>query len=234
MRPLGPILRLKSELDSIRPGEGLSILSNDAGFASDLPAWCDSTGHKIIEIVAERGRYRASIVKSPRVTEAGPAAVSPSGKDKTLVVFSGDFDRAMAAFIIANGAATMGGRVTMFFTFWGLNVLRRPDPVPVKKTLVERMFGWMMPRGADALKLSKMHMGGLGLSMIKGIMREKNVPSLPELIETAKRAGVRLVACAMSMDLMGIKPEELIDGVELGGVAAYLASAEAGNVNLFV
>ncbi len=139
-----------------------------------------------------------------------------------------------AAFIIANGAAAMGSDVTMFFTFWGINALRRATSVAVRKNLVERMFGWMMPRGAEKLTLSKMNMGGMGLAMIKGIMKRKNVPSLPELIASAKAAGVRLVVCSMSMDLMGIKREELIDGVEEGGVALYLDRAEAGNVNLFI
>jgi peroxiredoxin family protein len=162
------------------------------------------------------------------------AAAQVSRKKKTLVVFSGDLDKALAAFIIANGAVAMGSDVTMFFTFWGLNILRRSEKVGVAKGLIERMFGWMMPRGAGKLKLSNMHMAGMGAAMIKGIMRKKNVASLPELIESARRAGVRLVACTMSMDLMGIKREELIDGVEEGGVAMYLDSAESGTVNLFI
>ena len=128
----------------------------------------------------------------------------------------------------------MGSKVTMFFTFWGLNILRRGEKVKVKKNLIERMFGWMMPRGPDKLGLSQMHMGGMGLAMIKGIMKHKNVASLSELIGSAKQAGVQLVACSMSMDLMGIKKEELIDGVQEGGVAMYLDNAEAGNVNLFI
>jgi peroxiredoxin family protein len=140
----------------------------------------------------------------------------------------------MASFIIANGAAALGSRVTMFFTFWGLNVLRRADVRAGGKSLIERMFGWMMPRGARKLKLSKMNMAGLGTAMMKGRMKARNVPSLPELIETARGAGVRLVACAMSMDVMGLRQEELLDGVELGGVASFLAEAEQGNVTLFI
>jgi peroxiredoxin family protein len=159
-------------------------------------------------------------------------AINP--KNKTLVVFSGDLDKALAAFIIANGAAAMGSHVTMFFTFWGINILRRNERVSVAKTIVERMFGWMMPRGATRLGLSKMNMAGMGAAMIRGIMRKKNVASLPELIATARQAGVRLVVCSMSMDLMGIQREELIAGIEEGGVATYLDSAEAGSVNLFI
>ncbi len=140
----------------------------------------------------------------------------------------------MAAFIIANGAVAMGSDVTIFFTFWGLNILRKDAHVPVKKNFVEKMFGMMMPRGANKLGLSKMHMMGMGTSMMKGIMKKKNAASLPELIDSAKKAGVQLVACTMSMDMMGIKKEELIDGVEEGGVAMYLSNAEEGNVNLFI
>ena len=150
------------------------------------------------------------------------------------MVFSGDFDKAMASFIIANGAASMGSDVTLFFTFWGLNLLRRPEAVPVKKTFIERMFGFMMPRGGERTHLSKMKMAGMGTWMIKQIMRKKNVLSLSDLIAQALRNGVRLVACTMTMDLMGIKREELIDGVEEGGVAMYLDRAEAANVNLFI
>jgi len=159
---------------------------------------------------------------------------NPQSAQQTLVVFSDAFDKAMAAFIIANGASAMGGKVTMFFTFWGLNLLRRSPSVPVRKTFIERMFGWMMPRGAGKTSLSKMNMAGLGTAMIKGIMKKKNVLSLPELIATAQKNGVRLVACTMTMDLMGIKREELIEGVEEGGVAAYLDKAGSANVNLFI
>jgi len=229
----GPIMTLARELDGLRPGEALTIRATDPGFAADVEAWCRSTGHRLVEVGRNNGHYHATVVKqdAPAATTDRPAQTA---KDKTMVVFSGDFDKAMASFIIANGAAAMGGKVTMFFTFWGLNILRCNQNVPVKKTLIERMFGWMMPRGADRLALSKMHMGGLGTWMIKGIMRSKRVASLPELIDSAKRAGVRLVACSMSMDLMGIKREELIDGVEEGGVALYLDRAEHAGVNLFI
>ncbi|MFH0984332.1 MAG: DsrE/DsrF/DrsH-like family protein, partial [Candidatus Omnitrophota bacterium] len=168
----------------------------------------------------------------------GPSAVqnTPSdlSKKKTIVVFSSDFDKVMAAFVIANGALAMGSDVTLFFTFWGLNALRNKNCEPARKNMIESMFGFMMPRGAEKLSLSKMNMGGMGLRMIKGIMKKKNVASLSELIASAQASGVRLVACTMSMDLMGIKKEEMIDGVETGGVAMYLQQAESGNVNLFI
>ncbi len=230
----GPIVHLKDGVDAIRVGEALSIVASDPGFATDVPAWCRTTGHELVDLVSEGGQYRATVVKHAPKT-VSDHAVTPAGeKGLTIVVFSSDFDRAVAAFTIANGAAAMGYNVTLFFTFWGLNVLRLDDPVTVEKTLIERMFGWMMPRGPDKLALSKMHMAGMGLKMIKGIMRKKNVSSLPDAIQHAVASGVRLVACTMSMDLMGIKREELIDGIEEGGVALYLDRAGEGKVNLFI
>ena len=227
----GPIMRLHSELATMQDGESLTIRVSDSGFVPDVRAWCQSTGNELRHVGPENGSFIATVVRR----SAAPAACAVNTcHNKTIVVFSSDFDRVMAAFIIANGAAAMGSQVTLFFTFWGLNALRRGEPVSVRKTLIEKMFGWMMPRGPEKLALSQMNMGGMGLRMIKGIMKNKNAASLPSLIDSAQRAGVRLVACTMSMDLMGIKHQELIDGVELGGVAMYLNHAEAGNVNLFI
>ncbi len=228
----GPIMRVSEEMKAIKEGEAIAVTSSDPAFARDISSWCHGTGNRLISVAPENGHFKATIAKGSGSAQASTAV--PLSKHKTMVVFSGEFDKQMAAFIIANGAASMGSDVTMFFTFWGINALRRPDPAPVRKTAIEKMFGWMMPRGADKLKLSNMNMGGMGLAMIKGIMKKKNVPSLPELIESAMRSGVKLVVCTMSMDLMGIKREELIDGVEEGGVATYLDRAEAGNVNLFI
>ena len=229
----GPIMKLKTELESLQPGESVTIAATDSGFAADVGAWCNSTGNTLQGVEPKAGGIQATIVKGG-AAECPVAPAAAPGKRKTIVVFSNDLDRAMAAFIIANGAAAMGSDVTLFFTFWGLNVLRRDERVAVRKSPIERMFGWMMPRGARKLKLSKMNMAGMGTEMMKGVMRNKNVQSLPELIDSAQSAGVRLVACAMTMDLMGIKREELIDGVEEGGVAMYLNEAESGNVNLFI
>lgn len=234
----GPVMRLNQALGSIESGEAVAILVSDPGFVEDAKAWCQSTGHTLERLTAESGSVRAIVRKAGAVrvgdSEDSSAALAAMMKKKSIIVFSGDFDKAMAAFILANGAATMGSEVTLFFTFWGLNILRKAESVPVKKNLVEKMFGWMMPRGADKAKLSQMHMGGMGLGMIKGIMKKNHVPALPDLIQSAQEAGVRLVACTMTMELMGIRREELIDGVEEGGVAMYLNSAEQGNVNLFI
>jgi NADPH-dependent 2,4-dienoyl-CoA reductase/sulfur reductase-like enzyme/peroxiredoxin family protein/TusA-related sulfurtransferase/rhodanese-related sulfurtransferase len=228
----GPIMRLKQEMDTVPIGRSVMIRVSDPGFIADVPAWCNSTGNKLVEKGSDNGTYYAVITR--HFPESFSAPNIRGKKQKTIVVFSGDLDRVLAALIIANGAAAMGSDVTLFFTFWGLNALRRPDSPPVKKTFIESMFGAMMPRGADKLKLSTMNMGGLGSRLMKGIMRDKNVDTLPDLIGAARAAGIRLVACAMSMDVMGIRKEELIDGVEVGGVALYLDEAEKGNVNLFV
>ncbi|MDF2520851.1 MAG: hypothetical protein K0R84_1479 [Clostridia bacterium] len=153
---------------------------------------------------------------------------------KTMIMFSGDLDKAMASLIIANGAAAMGDDVTIFFTFWGLNVLRKAQKIKVKKAFMEKMFGFMMPRGVDKLGLSKMNFGGAGAVMMKSMMKKKNVNTLPQLLESAQAMGVKMIACTMSMDVMGIKEEEIIDGVEFAGVATYLGEADNANVNLFI
>jgi NADPH-dependent 2,4-dienoyl-CoA reductase/sulfur reductase-like enzyme/peroxiredoxin family protein/TusA-related sulfurtransferase/rhodanese-related sulfurtransferase len=230
----GPIMRLKDATDTMKPGEAVTVLATDPGFMTDVVGWCNSTGNGLVETRAERGAYRATVVKRERPASAGAAPASARKRHKTIVVFSNDFDRVMAAFIIANGAAAMGSKVTLFFTFWGLNVLRRHAKVSVRKSLVERLFGWMMPRGARRLSLSKMNMAGVGTAMMKRVMKDKNVLPLEELIAQAQKNGVRLVACSMTMGIMGIRKEELIDGVEEGGVAMYLDNAEGSDVNLFV
>ncbi len=229
----GPIMKLNEAMSDLKDGQAVTVLASDCAFAADVKGWCHSTGNELVALESAGGNYRATVLKkSP--APAGKPAETKSMNGKTIVVFSNDLDKVMAALIIANGAAAMGGQVTLFFTFWGLNVLRKREGASVNKTLVERMFGWMMPRGPDKLTLSKMHMGGMGTRMMKGVMARKNVPALGQLIQSARSAGVRLVACSMSMDVMGIRAEELIDGVEQGGVAMYLDQAQQGNVNLFI
>lgn len=155
-------------------------------------------------------------------------------KRTTIVLFSGDYDKAMAAYIIANGAAAYDHEVTIFHTFWGINALRKQEPVPVKKGFLEKMFAKMMPRGAEKLGLSKMQMLGMGPKMIKHVMNKHNALTLTQLVEMAQEQDIKLVTCTMTMDLLGLQKEELLDGIEYAGVAAYLADAEDGNVNLFI
>lgn len=154
---------------------------------------------------------------------------------KTIILFSGDFDKVMAAFIIANGAAAMGDDVTIFFTFWGLNILRKTERSRSDgKSSLQRMFGAMMPKGTRRLGLSKMNFAGAGAPLMKKVMKDQNAMSLEDLIASAREQGVKFVACTLSMDILGIKEDELLDGVELAGVAAYLGEADEANVNLFI
>jgi peroxiredoxin family protein len=160
--------------------------------------------------------------------------MSETKEKSTIVLFSGDLDKAIAAFIIANGAAAYDHEVTIFFTFWGLNTLRKDQAIAAQKGWLEKMFGWMMPRGANKLGLSRMNFGGMGPKMIKHVMKKHNALTLPQLIELAREQGVKLVACTMTMDLLGLQEGELLDGIEYAGVAAYLGDAADARVNLFI
>ena len=226
----GPIVKTADTLRTMTSGQKLLIEATEDAFASDIAVWCERTGNKLLKLEVRPEVIEALIEKAEAPVQSSAAVRN----DKTFVVFSGDLDKTIAAFIMANGAAAMGRKVTMFFTFWGLNILRRPEKVSVAKSFIERMFGLMMPRGTKELGLSRMNMGGLGAKMIRGIMKEKGVSSLEELIDSARSHGVRLVACQMSMDIMGIRKEELIDGVELGGVSTFLGSGEQSDMSLFI
>jgi peroxiredoxin family protein len=153
----------------------------------------------------------------------------------SLIVFSGSLDRLIAAFVLATGAAAMGMQVSMFFTFWGTAALRKQN-VSVKKTLLERMFGWMLPKGVKKLPLSQMNMAGGGPAMIRYIMKKNGVASVEEMIEVSKELGVELNVCTMSMDLLGMKPDELIDypGKTYCGVAKFLETAAPGKITMFL
>lgn len=227
----GPIVKVADYLRDKPEGTAIHVEATEDAFYSDIRIWCERTGNKLDSISFENGVIRADITKRAAPKEEVRHAEQ---NDKTFVVFSGDLDKTIAAFIMANGAAAMGRKVTMFFTFWGLNILRRPEKVSVVKSFVEKMFGVMMPRGTKKLGLSRMNMGGAGAKMIRWIMKEKGISSLEELIDSAKAHGVRIVACQMSMDIMGIHKEELLDGVELGGVSTFLGSGEQSDMSLFI
>ncbi len=235
----GPLLKMREKMESLKPGQFLRITATDPGFPVDAVAWCNRSGNRFVQAVPREGRFEILLEKtvqglSPNVSCPLPTGATSPRKGLTMVVFSNDLDRAYATFIIANGAAAMGMEVTLFFTFWGLNILRKKDAPALAKSPLESMFGMMMPRGPEALGLSKMHFAGLGTAMMKHVMSQKNVTPLPELIRSAREAGVKLVACSMSMGVMGIKKEELEEGVSEGGVAAYLDSAADSNINLFI
>ncbi|MGX1983717.1 CoA-disulfide reductase [Thermolongibacillus altinsuensis] len=227
----GPIMKVYQTMEQLKEGDILEVKATDPGFTRDIQSWCDKTGNTLLKTTFENKVFKAYIQK-------GKAAAEPKVVQKkdgaTIIVFSGDLDKTIASFIIASGAAAMGKKVTMFFTFWGLNVLRKKNAPPVEKDLLEKMFGMMMPKGVNDLPLSKMNMAGIGPKMIQYVMEKKNVDNLETLMKNAMAAGVKLVACSMSMDIMGIKKEELIDGIEIGGVATYLGDAEEAGLNLFI
>lgn len=229
----GPIMKLSETIKSIKNGETLELSTTDLGFKSDIPAWCESTGNTLISLTTENKIIKALIQKG-EICPLKSSKDETSKNQQTMIVFSNDLDKALASFIIANGALAAGKEVTMFFTFWGLNILRKSNAAHIKKGIIDKMFGLMMPKGADKLILSKMNMGGLGTAMMKWVMKNKNISTLNELIENAKQNGAKLIACNMSMDVMGIKQEELIDGVEIAGVAKYIYESDKSNSNLFI
>lgn len=225
----GPIMKVASKIAELNEGSIIEVTSTDRGFKSDIGAWCKTTGNSLLDLKTEKKVITAVIRKDGK-----PAVIEKSsGNGQTIVVFSNDLDKALAALIIANGAKAAGKDVTLFFTFWGLNILRKPQS-RVKKGIIDKMFGLMMPKGTEKLTLSKMNMLGAGSLMMKWVMKQKNVSTLNELLTQAREAGIKFIACNMSMDVMGIKPEELIDGVEIGGVAKYIEESSYSNSNLFI
>ena len=227
----GPILKVYHAINSMNEGEILEVKATDPAFGEDIKTWCKTTGNRLMDTGFDNKAFTATIKKEIKTEQTGVQKVN---HDKSMIVFSNDLDKAIASFIIANGAVAMGRKVTMFFTFWGLNILRDKNKKSVKKDLISKMFGLMMPNGSKKLSLSKMNMVGIGPQMIRYLMNKKNITSLELLIEQAMENGVNLIACTMSMDIMGIKKEELMDGVNFGGVATFLGSAEESDMTLFI
>ena len=228
----GPILKMKKTMDTLVPGERVQITSTDPGFARDAAAWCNSTGNKLISKESAAGK--SIIVIEKEEPKACSIVTSCEGKGKTFIMFSDDLDKALATFVLANGAAATGQKVTIFFTFWGLNVIKRLSKPKVEKDIFGKMFGMMLPSSSLKLKLSKMSMGGIGGKMMRYIMHSKGIDSLESLRRQALENGVEFIACQMSMDVMGVKKEELLDEVTIGGVATYMERADNANINLFI
>lgn len=237
----GPIMKVYETMKSVNDGDIIQVSATDPGFAKDVEAWSRRTGNTLLKVEKEGKSNIVYLQKGIAGNKPEIAAINkdasalPQANDgKTIIVFSGDMDKVLASFVIANGAAAMGRPVTMFFTFWGLNVLRKTEHQNIKKPFIDAMFGKMMPQGVSKLKLSKMNMGGMGTAMMRKVMKDKNIDSLEDLIKKAMANGVKMIACTMSMDVMGITKEELIDGIEYAGVGTYLGDAEESNVNLFI
>ena len=228
----GPILKMKKTMDTLAPGERVEIVATDPGFSRDAAAWCNSTGNNFISKESADGKSVVIIEKGE--PKACSLTTTCDSKGKTLIMFSDDLDKALATFILANGAAATGQKVTIFFTFWGLNVIKKLHKHKVEKDAFGKMFGMMLPSSSLKLKLSKMNMGGMGGKMMRYIMHRKGIDSLESLRQQALENGVEFIACQMSMDVMGVKREELLDEVTVGGVATYMERADNANINLFI
>ena len=225
-------MKLTKTMADLAAGDEVRVTVSDPGFALDAPAWASKNGHRLVDIAPQGPGYVATLRKGG----AAPAVAgsAPRSNKTSMVVFSGDLDKLIAAFIIGNGALSMGEEVSIFFTFWGLNALRRADAPKRDKTALEKVMSVMMPTGADDLPLSTMNFAGAGASMIKKVMHDHNVPDLAELIASAQENGARLIGCTMTMELLGIAESDLIDGVEFGGVATFLGEAQESGTTLFI
>lgn len=228
----GPILKLKKTIDTLNVGQQLRISATDPGFPRDAAAWCKSTGNHFIGQESSQGKTVVTIEKGE--PKSCNFVTSCEGKGKTFIMFSDDLDKALATFVLANGAAATGQKVTIFFTFWGLNVIKKVKKPKVSKDIFGKMFGMMLPAHTKKLKLSKMSMLGIGDNMMRYIMKNKGIDSLESLRQQALESGVEFIACQMSMDVMGVKAEELLNEVTLGGVATYMERADEANINLFI
>ncbi len=226
----GPVVRIKKELDGLGEGATIKVLGAPA-FAPDLASWAQCAGHKVVKIAQKDGHLEAVVRKGTAQPCTGAAAGGNAG---ALVLFSNDLDKALAALIIATGMAAAGMQVSIFFTFWGLSVLRKHPGPQTQKSLLNRMFGWMLPKGAQKLALSKMHVAGLGTALMKHVMASQNVASLPDMLQNARALGVKFIACDMAMNLMGLTREELIDVDEVAGVATFIARAKESGPTLFI
>ncbi len=229
----GPILKVKHTMEGLAPGQRLEVRATDAAFPRDAEAWCRTTGNKFISKRSEAGIHIAIMEKAiPSAIDTNTPQTSDPGK--TMILFSDDLDKTLATFVLANGAAATGKRVSIFFTFWGLNAIKKTNKPRVEKDFFGRMFSWMLPSDSSKLTLSKMNMMGIGSRMMRYLMNKKGVDSLEVLRQQAIDNGVEFIACQMSMDVMGIKREELLDNVTIGGVASYMERADKANVNLFI
>ena len=231
----GPLVKIKEKIDKLQGSEKLKVKVSDPGFYNDIQAWSKVTKNSLLSLDKKDGLTYATLQKgqaSKVVVKEQENVIIEDNSNMTMVVFSGDLDKAIAAFIIANGALTMGKKVTLFFTFWGLSILKKKNLA--KKSFIEKMFAMMLPKNSQDLPVSKMNFFGIGAKMIRSVMKKKNIMSLEELMKKAKDLGVNITACTMSMDVMGISKEELIDGINYGGVGQYLGEAEKSNNNLFI
>lgn len=230
----GPLLETSKAMAKMEVGDTLRIKSTDLGFKKDVATWTEKTNNQLLDLKMDSGIIEASIKKG-NSKGAKTESVEVAEKNRqTIVAFSGDLDKMIATMIIANGAQAMGKEVSIFFTFWGLNALRKENFKPKNKGFMDKMFGAMMPKGTKKLKLSNMNMMGMGTAMMKGVMNKKNVSTLEELFDTFIKNGGRLIACQMTVDMLGFEEGELIDAAEFGGVGTFLGDSMDSYSTLFI
>ena len=230
----GPLLSLKAKMESLPFGQKIKVIASDPAFTNDVQAWAKLSGNKILAITNNKGLVNVLIEKRKIQDIENTVKIKEDKENMTLIFFSGDYDKAIAAFILANGAIAMGKKVTMFFTFWGLSILKKEKAPKTSKSFLDKLFSLFLPSSYKTLPLSKMNFVGFGRKMLNFIMKKKDLISLSELLEEAKKNKINMIACTMSMEAMGITKEELIDEIEFGGVAQYLGEANNSNTNLFI
>lgn len=228
----GPIVSLSMEMQKMDVGKQLEVKVSDFGFYNDVKSWAAQIGHTIVDLTKNKNHVTAIIQKESQNNKDMEITEKENGT--TIVLFSGELDKALAALIIANGAKAAGREVTIFFTFWGLTALKRMEKQKVKKRGMDKLFSFFLPSTPVQMPLSKMNMFGLGNRMMRFIMKQKNVESLPSLIDKAINQDIKLIACTMSMDVMGIKKEELRPEVQFAGVGTYIGDTEKAKHNLFI
>lgn len=229
----GPILETYKAINEVLDGEIVAIESADFGYFNDVKSWCDKTGNTLLDVSYKNNTVRAIVQKGNKTVQA--VEKNDNAEKATIVLFSGEYDKTMAAMIIALGAASMGQEVSVFCTFWGLNALKKDHfKEKLDKSAIEKMFGAMLPDSVGKMPLSKMNMAGMGKSMMLKVMKDKNVDSVESLMEQARAVGVKFIACTMSMDVMGIQKAELRDDVVYGGVASYVADSQGAGLTLFI
>ncbi|OPJ62393.1 DsrE/DsrF/DrsH-like family protein [Clostridium oryzae] len=225
------IIAVKRAMSKIKINTILKIRASAPNFYYDVVSWCKVTHNKLVSINTIDHAAEVEIEKTSNNVELNK---ENSIKQKTLLIFSDDLDRAAAAFIIANGAIATGNRVTMFFMFWGINIIRKGEKIQKRRTTTDIVTDRFMPRDSRHLKLSRMKVLGIGSRNMRRLMKDRNIGSLEKLIVTAIKGGVNMIACGMSMELLNIKKEELIDGVTIGGVEDFIESGDISQFSLFI
>ena len=227
----GPIMSLADGVKKAQNNQKIIVEATDPGFAKDAVSWAAVTGNTLESLDEKDGVITAVFIKTFNL---GEAPIPIKEDMATIVMFSDELDKGLAAFNIALGALAMGMKVQVFFTFWGLSLIRKKRDGVDDKSFKEKLLGHVLPADDMSLSISHKNMMGLGAKMMERVMKDKNVPPLDFMIHLAKYDGVKFIACQMSMEILGVKKEDLMDGVEPGGVATMLEYARKSSLNYFI